>query len=60
MGKDLKEKERNTARIKRRRSSYGKGGRGTRKEENLRNRLSQKRSQRGKKLQTGGRVNTDK
>lgn len=38
MGKDLKEKERNTARIKRRRSSYGKGGRGTRKEENLRNR----------------------
>ena len=59
MGKVLK-KERNTARIKRRRSSYGKGGRGTRKGRKPEEQVSQKRSQRGLKLQTGGRVNTDK
>ena len=59
MGKVLK-KERNTARIKRRRSSYGKGGRGTRKGGKPEEQVSQTRSQRGLKLQTGGRVNTDK
>lgn len=59
MGKDLKEKERNTARIKRR-SSYEKGGRGTRKERKSEEQVSLKRSQRGRKLQTGGRVNPDK
>lgn len=59
MGKDLKEKERNTARIKRR-HTYEKGGRGTRKGRKSEEQVSLKRSQRGKKVQTGGRVNTDK
>lgn len=59
MGKDLKEKERNIERIKRR-SSYEKGGRGTRKGRKSEEQVSLKQSQRGRKLQTGGRVNTDK